>query len=360
VIDGQRPKFLLILFVCFLFSLWVRSTMAIATKGIVSVQQLNSPYREPRHSDCDRAQDRAQSEPADWFDVQRKAITSSQRSPQLFSWKLLFQKQVVFFWFSPSLQALLSCLFCRNTIYLCWGLPRQSSSALIARLKKWRLQSILKRSRVVLANDTQTLQELKKLGLADAKIFPYIVDANFFRFSAPTQRKNFLLVPGDNDRDEALIVALSAAVPYPIIRVTREQTVIDFYNNQPNANIEVRCQVSFSELLTLYQTAHSILLPIVSQTHAAGQTSILEALACGAPVLISKGRTSSIVNQYDSVTEIENNQVEAWCNAIEQTFDSPQAPHIYEQTANQIHRNHSIETVSAQLAEVMQWVGDTS
>jgi len=337
------------------------------------VQQLTNPYQSAYAADLAGQSTGA---PADWFEVQKRAIAAAQRIPQRYTWPLLFKKSVVFFWFSPSVQALLTCLFNRNTVYLCWGMPRQSDAKWLHPLKLWRLKVILKLARTVLVNDEKTAEDLASLGVTNVTLFPYVVDTDFFTFSGHRDRDDFLLVPGDSDRDERLISALAAALPHKVVRVTRNAKTADFYRENPA--VDVLCNVSFSHLLQLYQKARLVLLPLNSSDHAAGQTSILEALACGGSVLISQGRTSSIVNQYPSVLEVSLENalgdspqttlktesqmaLKTWCTAIESMLQlTAKQPNVAETTARQIKETHNLDTVSRQLSSILISAGDSS
>lgn len=341
-------------------------------RSVVCVQQMVNPYRASYNLPLPAVKSiQSVQEPTDWFDAQRQAIIAADRIPQLFSLPYLFRKGVIFFWSHPSAVALLSCLINRHIIYLCWGLPRQSNSVISYYLKTWKLRLILKSSNLVLVNDEKTFEKLKALGLKNVKILPYIVDTDFFKFSSNDHRQDFFLIPGDNDRDELFISSLASflssaslprkLLPSKIVRVTRAQNVVDFYSRNPNSAVEVQYNISFAHLLHLYQTACGVLLPLKTQDHAAGQTSILEALACGAFVLISQGKTSSIVNRYDSVTEVPENELTLWHEAIgKMIMLIRQNPKILEKTAGQIKNVHHPSIVSQQLASIFSTVGNSS
>jgi glycosyltransferase involved in cell wall biosynthesis len=60
-----------------------------------------------------------------------------------------------------------------------------------------------------------------------------------------------------------------------------------------------------------------VVLPLTGDNHAAGQTSILEALSCGAPVVISRGRTSAIFPGVATVIVCASQDPDEWVETIE-------------------------------------------
>jgi glycosyltransferase involved in cell wall biosynthesis len=294
--------------------------------------------------------------PFDWFDVQSSAVFLSGKSPVLFSWNLFLVKNVIFFSFAPSLIFLLACLLKKKTVYLCWGFPEQTSSFVSTFAKDILFKFSLKNSNIVLVNDLDTFRELKLLGVNTAKVFPYIVDTNFFQFAPYNLREDFLLVPGDNGRNEELVYAISLLVPFKFVRVTRSEDVVGFYKQKKSHdNIKVCLKVSPSDLRDLYQRAKLVILPITAQNHAAGQTSVLEAVACGATVLLSKGRTSSIFkNSYESVFEIEDESVESWISIIKKFISMPIEDKILRQSFKKVKGFHDVGVVTRKLVNILE------
>lgn len=240
---------------------------------------------------------------------------------------------------------------------MCWGIPKKSENYLTNYLKSWKLKIILRNSSVILVNDQLTFKDVLRFGVDKNKLelFPYIVDTSFFSFTPYHKREKFILVPGDNDRDEELVKKISTSTPYKIIRVTRDKRNLERYKNDKSSRVDVRYDIRFSELRDLYKSAYIVALPIKSDNHAAGQTSVLEALSCGAPVLISKGRTSSIVNKYDSVLEVPDNKLETWIESVEKMCERVlKNPFLLEKDSNNIDSNHNPKFVSKKLAATLR------
>jgi glycosyltransferase involved in cell wall biosynthesis len=293
--------------------------------------------------------------PLNWLDVQSEAIRLSKNRMALFNWRLIFSQKTIFLWSHPSIDLLALSILKKEIIFLCWGLPRESSNIAFNFLRYKKLKAILLNAKLVLVNDYLTLQELINFGVDKTRVilFPYVVDSQFFQFSNYSQRKEFLLVPGDNERDEGLVQELSLALPYKIVRITREQNNLQAYNLSKH-KVELKYNISFLELRELYQRAAAIIIPLRTKNHASGQTSVLEAIACGAPVLISKGRASSIVNHFDSIFEVDDNQISTWNYAITSIIEKCRSkPQILEASAKLLTDKHNPRCVAEKLANLL-------
>jgi glycosyltransferase involved in cell wall biosynthesis len=298
--------------------------------------------------------------PLDWVSVQKDVADLLEaswvpRNLGLSSLNLMLEENIVFISNCPSIYILLAGLSRKNVIYICWGMPSKGF-ALIYCLKLVKLILILKLSCLVLVNDLITLKDLNRLGIGSVSLFPYVVDSSFFNFSPYKDRKDIALAPGDNDRDETLIHGLSSILPFLIIRVTRSIKVIEYYANREHPNLIVLSNVSFDELRSLYQSSRVVLLPIKSENHAAGQTSSLEALSCGTPVVISSSRTSSILEKYKSVSVVKRNAgPHLWLDTIEElllkmSFDSD----VLRDSSDEVHKIHSPRSVALQLKNLIE------
>jgi glycosyltransferase involved in cell wall biosynthesis len=222
-------------------------------------------------------------------------------------------------------------------------------------LKLFRLKTILKRAATVLANDPVTCEDITMLAGRDPVSFPYVVDSDFFSFVPPCQRENFLLVPGNSDRDEDLVLGL-AEKGMSIIRVTVASGVRVHYANR-GGRVDLRYRISFHELKALYHKARAVLLPIRSRNHAAAQTSALEAIACGAPVIITRGRTSALLDDYKSVTVCATNDVEEWMEQITHTDAlARKEPGLFKQSAALIGQRHHPDRLAKELAKILSQV----
>jgi hypothetical protein len=182
-------------------------------------------------------------------------------------------------------------------------------------LKQAKLIALLRTAAVVVVNDKITRNDVRRLAGRDAKIVPYVVDTDFFEYAPPQNRSDFVLVPGNNDRHEALVQRI-ARQGLRVVRLTTDERVAQYHAEHNNSNLDVRVKVSYLELRDYYQTATAVVLPLVSKNHAAGQTSLLEGIACGAPLLITDGRAAGVANDFPSVIRCESDSSDTWCRHI--------------------------------------------
>ena len=299
--------------------------------------------------------------PRGWHDVLRGvAVALSGAPPARAGWRDLGGGTHLFVSWSPSSLTLAAALLGRPVFYLCWGLPTEDSNSLVGCAKLARLRVLLAHSRRVAVNDPVTAADVRELTGRTPAVIPYVVDTTYFQYSPPTRREDFLLAPGDNGRDETLLSTL-AGKGFKIIRVTRDPHVLKRHARSP-ANLEVRHNVSSEELRRLYQKARAVLLPLRNVKHAAGQTSALEAIACGAPLIISQGRTAAIVAPRGSVEVCQTLAPEEWVLRIQEAQEV--LMHCEERlrsAAEETDRHNGVEAVhQALVSELLDIMGDTT
>ena len=197
-----------------------------------------------------------------------------------------------------------------NVIFLCWGGISGVSAA-----RKARQRFLLSRSGRVWVNDSITGEEILTLtGRRDVRTVPYYVDPNFFKFGAPRERENFWFCNSVNDRSPNVVLDLAEA-GHKIVWTVDENTFNGKFRNA-HPNLILRPRVPWPELVKLYQTCRGFLMPLQDGTHPAGQTTVMEAIACGAPVIMSKGRAASIFAEVPTVQVVPDNSPEQWREAL--------------------------------------------
>ena len=291
--------------------------------------------------------------PQDLYDAMHIVAISMTRSSKFGSLRegIISPASLIISW-SPSLFTLLLSLLGRNVFYLCWGVPHYKTS-ILGYLKEYKLKLILRNAKDVFVNDLVTQQDVMNItGIKPTKIY-YIVDNNYFYCAPYLNRGDYILVPGNNDRDEKLIVELSRR-GYSIVRLTRDSRVKNLYDSKfKNDCVDMRFHVSVAQVRELYQNAKVVILPICSDNHAAGQTAVLEAISCGTPVVLSSGRTSTILDGIESVILCHTNTCEEWVAAIEQAASLEEnRPGILKKSSDSISR-HSPSSVSTSIIDIV-------
>ena len=101
-------------------------------------------------------------------------------------------------------------------------------------------------------------------------------------------------------------------------------TVVSMPEQLPE-NVEMR-RFEFDELRQLYQNAAVTVVPLLANDYSAGMTTMMEAIACGSPVIITEnpGLASDFAAR-DLVIGVPPGDMEALRMAIERVLDDPQA-----------------------------------
>lgn len=237
-----------------------------------------------------------------------------------------------------------------SLVYLCWGLPRRGG---------WRdamFKFVLHRARAVIVNDATTRDEIRAMTGRKADLVPFFIDYNYFCFRPFSGRGEFLFCNGGNDRDPELLLAL-AKLGHKIVWLVNDPDLVARYSGQQE-NLSLCSNISYPKLRELYQTCTLSIMPASRDIHCAGQTTGMEAIACGAPVLISSGRTAKIFSCFPSVTALGGLSVEEWDCAVrtllsrERRFALSEAAEV---SSKVLARHAAPEAIIKKLAPSLGW-----
>lgn len=234
----------------------------------------------------------------------------------------------------PTNVCIAKALLGQRMAYLYWGSgPRTGVKRLLTSM-------ILKRSRIVFVNDPAAGRDVQLLAGRSAEIVDYGFDAEFFVISdAP--RQDYIFCPGSNDRDATVLLGLCAA-GHKVVWLNNQEGAKEKYAPLHD-NLEIVSFPSFEQLRTLYQHARCVVNPLSRDVHAAGQTTTLEALGCGTPIVVSRGRTSSIFEDVEQVFVCETLDPEEWVAMIGQAsqwhheLSDDDARHLRNRAADRWH-----------------------
>jgi glycosyltransferase involved in cell wall biosynthesis len=210
---------------------------------------------------------------------------------------------------NPTFETALAAIRGQGLVYLCWAVPYASG------LKRGVLKFILSRAQHVAVNDIVTRQEVVALTDRTPEVIPYVIDVNFFEYKPPEAREMFLFCAGSNDRDPAVILGLAEQGHRVVWLVNDPADILRTKYAGRHPRLEIKSHLTFQELRTLYQSCAMVIMPASRDIHPAGQTTSLEAIACGAPVLISQSRTATIFSDLPSVVTVATPDPAEWSRA---------------------------------------------
>jgi hypothetical protein len=94
-------------------------------------------------------------------------------------------------------------------------------------------------------------------------------------------------------------------------------------------------------------------MPALRDFHAAGQTTGLEAISCGAPVVMSPGRAATIFAGVPGVRVVGENTCEAWLAAIALLDTEPVSRDAREQSSEWVRRHTAPESLFDRLGTLL-------
>ena len=173
-----------------------------------------------------------------------------------------------------------------------WGSYRPTTSRLVNTLKALKHWAVVRGANRIIVNDRLAISQLPSMVQGKCVVLSHFVDANFFSPGKDANRK-MILIPGDIDRDEQAALKF-LELGFEVTRVTRENIAVP-------QGVVLKRNVSWMELRELYQNAILTVLPMNTRHHIGGQTSLLESLACGTPVLTNSTRLESRFGSVEGV-----------------------------------------------------------
>jgi len=250
---------------------------------------------------------------------------------------------MLFAWL-PSREALVAAHLGR-LVYLYWGgIPSDT-------VRRAALRSILRRSRVVLVNDVGAGEEAEKLAGCQTVRVPMFIDTSFFEYAPPEQRESFLFCAGSNDRDPQTLVALARSGRSVVWLVNNRDLIGRCGDAHPN--LRLLFHVTNEDLRRYYQTCRAAIMPALRDVHAAGQTTGLEAISCGAPVVMSQGRAATIFAGVPGVRVVTDNAREAWIEAIARLESEPVPRAALERSAEWVRDHTDPASLAARLGPLL-------
>jgi glycosyltransferase involved in cell wall biosynthesis len=159
-----------------------------------------------------------------------------------------------------------------------------------------RCASILAYSEREAADLTSWLDESGRS--ADVAFIPFGVDVEAFRPPAEPPARDVVSVGADPHRDYRLLLEVARALPDETVTLVMTHDATRALGAVPE-NVAVEVDISFEAMKRRLEQARAVALPVRENTYSGATTVLLQAMALGKPVVVS--RTSAIASGYGLV-----------------------------------------------------------
>jgi glycosyltransferase involved in cell wall biosynthesis len=190
------------------------------------------------------------------------------------------------------------------------------------------------------------------------------VDADFYRPGAETRGEYVLAVGRDLARDYRTFLAAVERLGCRAIVVASERNL---RGQSMPSNVEVRLDVSHAELRVLYAKARCVVIPTRREGYlfgadCSGQTTLLEAMAAGRPVVVSERRTlSDYIDHGDTALTARAEDSEALAQAIERIYsDGELARRLAVAGRRRVERQFTTRKLAERIVPVIRAAADAS
>jgi glycosyltransferase involved in cell wall biosynthesis len=186
----------------------------------------------------------------------------------------------------------------RLVVYTAIGLPER-----LERLRGRRTTRVyrdaLRRTRAIVAFsefEAETLLAWLGAGEPPVEFVPFGVDAEWFRPEPDREPDvDVVSIGADPHRDFALLVAIAERRPELRFRIVTTADQAAALGGFP-PNVEIQRDVPFREIRDRLLSARAVALPVRENSYSGATTVLLQGLACGKPVVVS--RTKAIATGY--------------------------------------------------------------
>ena len=168
------------------------------------------------------------------------------------------------------------------------------------------------------------LIELTGVDPSRVHVAPLGVDERYWQAQGPAPDGYVLTVGRDLARDYATLVQAVADIPRPVVLVAKRENLRGI--ELPD-NVDVRLDISPSEVRDLYAGAACVVVPIRAEGHPygtenSGTIALLEAMATARPVVVTERSTlTDYVRPAETVVTVPPEDPEALCDAITRVLD---------------------------------------
>ena len=183
-----------------------------------------------------------------------------------------------------------------------WKVPGVSDERLSARVYDYLLRRVIDRARAVVVVSMTQKRQLEALRVPCPVVFaPVPVDCLFWHADPVgmdhvlthfgLSKRGYVLTAGGIDRDEVYAAKLASVLGITYVRASwnadsAERARLQLARENLESHSRILINPSDVELRALYAGAWLVCLPTLTRTNPAGLTSLVAAMACGAPVAV--------------------------------------------------------------------------
>lgn len=231
----------------------------------------------------------------------------------------------------------------------------------------FKLFDVANRVDLFVAVTQAQLDYLQRCGVPASKVlFCYEQTDNLFFCPGPAQPKARPIIAsvGLEQRDYRSLAAATADLDLDV-RISGfshdTHNLKKYFPDEMPANMSRRFY-DWPDLTQLYRDADIVVLSLLPNTFAAGVTCLLEAMACGRPVIVSQ--TVGLVDYWSipgALLPVETGNVAALRAQIQTLLQDPQLAAMQgDRCRQQVQRSHNVDGFVTTLTHQLQHLGETS
>jgi glycosyltransferase involved in cell wall biosynthesis len=184
-------------------------------------------------------------------------------------------------------------------VYAAIGLPER-----LVQLRSARMHSAyadaLGRCASIIAYSEREVRDLRvwlddRGRSTEVSFVPFGVDTEAFRPVLEPSTRDVVSVGADPHRDYALLLDVARALPTVSFTLVAGRDAARWLDDVPE-NVAVEVDISFEAMKLRLEEARTVALPVRDNTYSGATTVLLQAMALGKPVVVS--RTSAIASGY--------------------------------------------------------------
>jgi glycosyltransferase involved in cell wall biosynthesis len=144
---------------------------------------------------------------------------------------------------------------------------------------------------IICVSKAQAEFAIAQLGVSSSQV-DFIYDKVDQRFYRPlkVEPQNFILAVGQEQRDYATLVKAVAGTGIKLVIVASSPWSSFELDNNQLSGVTVQSHISYTNLRMLYANARLVVVPLFDVDYAAGSNTVLESMAMGKALIVSRTR----------------------------------------------------------------------